>query len=44
MNKGLKWIDNQPVGKICVFRSFKTHKSSILKQLEIEIAEVTQDS
>ena len=28
---------------MCVFRSFKTPTSSILKQLEIKIVEVTQD-
>ena len=32
---------HHPGGKKFVFRSFKTHKSSILKELEIKIEEVT---
>ena len=36
-NKGVKEIDTSTRGKIYVFCSFKTPKSSILKQIEIKI-------
>ena len=36
-NKGLKRIDTQSGGKIYVFSSFKTPRSSIVKQIQIKI-------
>ena len=43
-NKGLKRIDISTRGKICVFRSFKTIKSSILNKKKSKFWGVTQDS